>query len=122
MANTLPNNTNQSSPHQKTPDVSLQPLPKNANSLSEITITDKEIKKAIDDMVITLAPWADGFTGSIYKEYADQLIYPMKIWKASLESGKFSEVTAQAIIAPIYKRRVKNNTVNYQWPVALSNH
>ena len=56
MANTLPNDTNQSSPHQKTPVVSLKPLPKNANSLSEITITDKDIKEAIDDMVITLVP------------------------------------------------------------------
>ena len=35
--------------------VSLKPA-KNGNSLSEITITDKDIKEAIDDMVITSTP------------------------------------------------------------------
>ena len=35
--------------------VSLKPT-KNGNSLSEITITDKDIKEAIDDMVIASTP------------------------------------------------------------------
>ena len=34
------------------PDVSLK-QPQNENSLSEVTITDKDIKEAIDDMAIT---------------------------------------------------------------------
>ena len=46
------------------PDVSLKPL-QNENSLSEITITDKDIKEAIDDLAKTSAPGPDGITVSI---------------------------------------------------------
>ena len=59
------------------PDVSSEP-PQNRNSISKITITDKDIKEAIDDITITSAPGPDGITTSIYKEYAVQIIYPIK--------------------------------------------
>ena len=48
------------------PDVSLKP-PQNGKSLSEITITDKDINEAIDDMAITSAPGPERITASIYK-------------------------------------------------------
>ena len=57
------------------PDVSLKP-PQNGNSRSEISVTDKDIKEAIDDMAITSAPGPDGITTTIYKKYADQFIDP----------------------------------------------
>ena len=64
----------------------------------------------------------DGITASIYKEYGDQLIYPItKIWQTSLESGKLPEGTAQAIITSFYQGKVKSNPANY-WSVALTNH
>ena len=102
------------------PDASLKP-PQNESSLSEIIITNKDIKEAMDDMTITLAPGSDRITASICKEYANQLMYPIKkIWQASLESGKVPEGTAQAVITSIYKGGVKSNEENYQ-PMALNN-
>ena len=102
------------------PDVLLK-QPKNGNSLSEITISDKDIKEAINNMAIMSALGPDGITASIYKEYADQLIYSKKkIWEASLESVKLPEGAAQTIITPIYKDGMKSNLANY-WPVALTN-
>ena len=53
-------------------------LPKNGNSLSEIAITEEDMKEAIDNMTITSALAHYSITISIYKEYADQLIYPIK--------------------------------------------
>ena len=44
------------------PDISLKPA-KNGNSLSEITIIDKDIKEAIDDMAITSAPGSRRYHG-----------------------------------------------------------
>ena len=42
-------------------------------------------------MAITSVPGPDRITASIYKEYSDQLIYPIKkIWQISLESEKIS--------------------------------
>lgn len=71
-----------------TPDISLKP-PRNGNSLSEIIITNKDINEAIADMAITSAPGRDDTRACIYKEYADQQIYPIKkIWQVSLESRK----------------------------------
>ena len=102
------------------PDVLLKQS-KNGNSLSEITISDKDIKEAINNMAIMSALGPDGITASIYKECADQLIYPKKkIWEASLESVKLPEGAAQTIITPIYKDGMKSNLANY-WPVALTN-
>ena len=68
-------------------------------------------------MNIMSATGPDRITASIYKEYADQLIYPIKkIWQASLESGKLPEGSAQAIVT-----QMRSNLANYQ-PVALTNH
>ena len=75
-------------------------------------------------MTITSAPVPYGIMTSICKEYADQLIHPIKkIWQASssLESRKLPESTSQAITTPIYKYRMKNNPPNYR-PIALINH
>ena len=49
--------------HQKTP---LKP-PKNGNSLSEITITEEDMKEVIDNMTIMSAPGPDRITAAIYK-------------------------------------------------------
>ena len=59
------------------PDVSSKP-PQNRNSISKIIVTDKDIKEVIDDITITSAPGPDGITSSIFKEYAVQIIYPIK--------------------------------------------
>ena len=73
-------------------------------------------------MAITSAPGPGGISTSIYKEHADQLIYPIKkIWQTSLESGKLPKGAAQAIMTPIYKSAVKSNPANYH-PVSLTNH
>ena len=93
-------------------DIPSKPLkpPENGNSLSEITITEEDIKEAIDNMTVTSVPAPYGITTSIYKEYADKLIYPIKkMWQASLEIGKLPDSTSQAIITAIYKDGVKNN-------------
>ena len=71
------NPTIQISLHHTKRHTRLKP-PKNGNSLSKITITDKDIKEVIDDMAIVPAPGPDGITASISKKYADQLIYPRK--------------------------------------------
>ena len=83
----------------------------------EIRITDKDIKETADDIAVTSAPGRKGIKASFYKEYADQLIYPIeKILQAFLESGKLPEGSAQAIITPLYKGGVKSNPVNIsQW-------
>ena len=57
------------------PGLSLKP-PQNVNSLLEITIADKDINEAIDDMAITSTPGPEGITNTIYQEYPDQLLYP----------------------------------------------
>ena len=43
----------------------------NLNSLLEITIADKDINEAIDDMAITSTPGPEGITTTIYQEYPD---------------------------------------------------
>ena len=92
--------------------------PKIGNRLSEIKMTDKDVKEAIDDMAITSAPGPGGITAILKKKCAEELILTIKkIWQASLENGKLAEGTAKAIIAPICKGGVKINPANYR-PVA----
>ena len=71
------------------PVVSLKPA-KNGNSLSEITILDKDIKEAIDEIAIASAPGPDGITARICKEYADQLIPHEKNMASFLRNWKIT--------------------------------
>ena len=103
------------------PVVSLKPA-KNGNSPSEITITDKDIKEAIDDMVITSTPGPRRYHGQYLQRICRSTYLPIKkTWQASLESGKLPDGTAQEITTPTYKGGVKSNPVKY-WQVALTNH
>ena len=67
-------------------------------------------------------PGPDGIPAYIYRDYIDQLAYPiMEIWRTSLDIGKLPEGIAQAVITPIYKGGIKSEPANYR-PVALTNH
>ena len=59
-------------------------------SLSEITVSDKDIKEAIDEITIASAPGTDGITASICKEYADQLIPHEKNMGSFLRNWKIT--------------------------------
>ena len=90
--------------------------------LNDIDILDSDIKEAIIDMNSYSTPGSDGITPTFYKEYADQLVNPLKeIWRRSLDSGKTIEGTIVSIITPIYKSGEKSDPSNYR-PVALTNH
>ena len=91
-------------------------------NLSDIVITEESVRDAIKEMNGSSAPGPDGVAAYFFKEYADQLIYPiMKIWRTSLDTGILPEGIAKAIITPIHKGGDKSLPANYR-PVALTNH
>ena len=90
--------------------------------LNDITITDEKVTDAVKEIQLTSAPGPDGITPFFYKEFLDQVCYPIKkIWRLSLDTGKLPEGTALAYITPIFKGGAKSLPANYR-PVSLTNH
>ena len=76
----------------------------------------------IKDLKTDSTPGPDGIPVSFYKDYVDELGYPLKlIWRESLDTGIQTENPILAIITPIHKGGPMNNPGNYR-PIALTNH
>ena len=96
--------------------------PRDCESFSDLQITLDMIKNAINEIKPSSAPGPDSIPAHIYKQYAEELAYPILcIWRQSLDTGKLPEGQARALITPIYKGGDKSNPANYR-PVALTNH
>ena len=90
--------------------------------LMDIDITDNQIREAVKSMSSSSSPGPDGIPALFYKEFIEELIYPIqKIWRTSLDTGKLPEGIALAIITPIYKGGIRSTPANYR-PVSLTNH
>ena len=74
------------------------------DAMNDIELVEADFRAAIRDMNGSSTPGPDGVRASVYKDYVDQLAYPiMKIWRLSLDTGRLPEGTALAVITPIYK-------------------
>ena len=68
------------------------------DSVLDIDITEDSIKDAVNEMKTSSAAGPDGISSFFYKEYIEQLWYPIKkIWRMSLDEGKLPEGDAMAI-------------------------
>ena len=93
--------------NQPAPDTSHVP------DLSDITISEDEIIKAIDELSLNSAPGPDKIPARLLKECKNQIAPALAIlWRQSLNSGQIpAELLTQTII-PIYKKENKSIRVN----------
>ena len=90
--------------------------------LEDIVIQDEDVIQAIKDINPSSAPGPDEIPTIFYKDYAQELVLPIKrIWRKSLDNGEMPEGIAISIIIPIFKEGLKREPSNYR-PVALTNH
>ena len=90
--------------------------------LEDLVIQDEDVIQAIKDINPSSAPGPDEIPTIFYKDYAQELVLPIKrIWRKSLDNGEMPEGVAISIIIPIYKEGLKGEPSNYR-PVALTNH
>ena len=94
--------------NQPAPDTSHVP------DLSDITISEDEIIKAIDELSLNSAPGPDKIPARLLKECKNQIAPALVIlWRQSLNSGQIpAELLTQTII-PIYKKENKSMPSNY---------
>ena len=102
--------------NQPAPDTSHVP------DLSDITISEDEIIKAIDELSLNSAPGPDKIPARLLKECKNQIAPALVIlWRQSLNSGQIpAELLTQTII-PIYKKENKSMPSNYR-PISLTSH
>ena len=85
-----------------------------------ITVSEGDIRKAIEETKINSAPGIDGFPPVFLHKVKEQLLKPLhKIFNKSLKSGEIPEIWKQAIITPIFKSGKKDLPCNYR-PVSLT--
>ena len=90
--------------------------------LTDLVITKDDVINAIKEISNDSAPGPDGIPVVFYKDYAEELAYPLSlIWRQSIETGEQIEQPILAIITPIHKGGPLSNPANYR-PIALTNH
>ena len=101
-----------------------QPAPDSSNvpDLSDITISEEEILKAIDELRLNSAPGPDKIPARLLKECKNQIAPALVIlWRLSLDSGQIPADLLTQTIIPIYKKENKSLPSNYR-PISLTSH
>lgn len=90
------------------------------DTLSDIIITDDDIKKVIVKLKASKSQGPDNLHPKLIKECLEQLIKPLKnIFTKSLNESKLPEVWKQANVTAIFKSGEKINPENYR-PISLT--
>ena len=90
--------------------------------LSEIPISREKVIAAIDSLKEEAAPGPDEIPPKIYKELKEELAVPLvKLFSASLETGKIPDEWRDSIITPIYKQKGSRSEPENYRPVSLTN-
>lgn len=88
--------------------------------LSEITITEKDVEKAIDALKVGKAPGPDGFSSTLVKNLKMAILKPLTIiFNKSLTTGDIPKLWKLAKVIPIFKKGSKGDPSNYR-PVSLT--
>ena len=89
---------------------------------SDISFTEEDIIKAIDELGINSAPGPDKIPAKVIKECKQQLAPALVIlWRRSLDSGLIPEDLLSQTIIPIFKKENKSLACNYR-PISLTSH
>ncbi|XP_076061613.1 uncharacterized protein LOC143037360 [Oratosquilla oratoria] len=94
----------------------------NLNQLTDIRVTEQDIKKAIKELRSNSAAGPDGVPAILLLKCCEVLAVPIHmLWLASFDKGEIPALLKQAIISPIYKGGDRTLPKNYR-PVALTSH
>lgn len=93
------------------------------NHLTDIFITDDEVKDAISDMKSSASAGPDGFPAIILKKCSENLSIPLAdLFNKSLQSSSIPNKLKEAFVIPIHKgNSSKNVAANYR-PVSLTSN
>ena len=94
----------------------------NVPEFKDITFTEEDVIKAINELGINSAPGPDKIPAKLIKECKDQLAPALVIlWRRSLDSGLIPEDLLTQTIIPIFKKENKSLASNYR-PISLTSH
>ena len=89
---------------------------------ADISFTEEDVIKAIDELGINSAPGPDKIPAKVIKECKHQLALALVIlWRRSLDSGLIPEDLLSQTIIPIFKKDNKSLASNYR-PISLTSH
>ena len=87
---------------------------------SDITITENDVKKAIEETRINSAPGVDSVPPLLLHKCKNQLVKPLSfIMNKSIKTGVLPDIWKESIVAPIFKSGLKELPCNYR-PVSLT--
>ena len=91
----------------------------NENSLSSITLTEKDLISAFGELNANSSPGYDKIHPRFAKNSYKYLVYPLlKIYNLSLSTGIFPDLWKISLISPIFKNGDRSSIHNYR-PVAI---
>ena len=90
--------------------------------LDDITFTEEDIKKAIDEIGTYSACGENDIPAIVLKNCKEELSYPIwKIWRESLDTGEIPSQFKFQLITPVHKKGSKALPSNYR-PISLTSH
>lgn len=99
-----------------------QPDTSHVPDFSDISFSEEDIIKAINELGINSAPGPDKIPAKVIKECKEELAPALVIlWRRSLDSGLIPEDLLSQTIIPIFKKENKSQASNYR-PISLTSH
>ena len=90
------------------------------NNLNEISVSEQQIKNALESLKVGKSPGPDGVHPRVLKELAVQLAQPLKLlFDKTMLDGKLPSKWKEAEVSPIFKKGDKHLPGNYR-PVSLT--
>ena len=92
------------------------------DDISDVSFTENELVKAIDELSPSAAAGPDGFPALLLKNCKAELSVPLCIlWKRSLNNGIVPDELKKCLITPVHKGGSHSIAANYR-PIALTSH